>query len=94
MPDAPGCGASPTTGAGRPAVSPPRRSIGAAGATSCAVWNRSSGSLARQVLTTRLNDGGVIGAISEIAGGSARMIAEIKDAWLVPEKAFRPVAIS
>ncbi len=32
--------------------------------------------------------------IAEIGAGSSFMIAEIKDAWLDPENAFFPVAIS
>ncbi len=62
--------------------------------TSCAVCQRSSGSLARHVLTTRSSAGGVIGAAVEIGGGSAERIDAISDAWLFPEKAFCPVAIS
>lgn len=61
---------------------------------SCAVWKRSSGSFARQVRTTRSNAGGVIGWIVETGVGSSFMMFEINDAWLVPENAFRPVAIS
>ena len=61
---------------------------------SAALCQRSSASLARQVLTTRSSVGGVIGWIEEIGAGSADMIAEINDAWLAPEKAFLPVAIS
>src|ERR1700693_1770329 len=55
---------------------------------------RSSGSLARQVLTTRSNPGGDSGWTVEIGAGSLDMIAVISEAWLVPAKAFRPVAIS
>jgi hypothetical protein len=46
------------------------------------------------VRTTRSNAGGVIGATVEIGAGSLPMIDEINDAWLPPENAFRPVAIS
>ena len=55
---------------------------------------RSSGSFARQVLTTRSSPGGVIGCSVAIGGGSDDMIAVIKDAWLDAAKAFFPVAIS
>ena len=54
--------------------------------TSCADCQRSSGSLARQVLTTRSSAGGVIGWTTEIGCGSDVMIAEIRDAWLVPRE--------
>ena len=57
--------------AARPA-SRPRRSTGAGASTSCAVWKRSSGSLARHVRTTRFRAGGVIGATAEIGAGSSR----------------------
>src|SRR6266508_20559 len=79
-----------TTGAGRPACEPPSAIHWSCSRTSCAVWNRSSGSLARQVLTTREKAGGVMGATSEIAGGSSRRIDPISDAWLFPVKALRP----
>ena len=61
---------------------------------SWAVWNRSSGSFARHVFTTRSSAGGVIGAIVETGAGSSLRIAEIRAAWLFPSNAFRPVAIS
>ena len=61
---------------------------------SCAVWKRSSGSLARHVRTTRSSAGGVIGWSAEIGAGSSFMIEEMSEAWLVPVKAFRPVTIS
>ena len=62
--------------------------------TSCAVWNRSSGSFERHVLTTRSSAGGVMGWTAEIGCGSVCRIAPIRDAWLTPENAFFPVAIS
>ena len=83
-----------TTGAGSPAWEPPSATHWSWSFASCAVWKRSSGSLARHVLTTRFSAGGIIGEISEIAGGSSRRIAPMSEAWLVPEKAFLPVAIS
>ena len=83
-----------TTGAGSPAWDPPSATHWSWSFASCAVWKRSSGSLARHVLTTRFSAGGIIGEISEIAGGSSRRIAPMSEAWLVPEKAFLPVAIS
>jgi hypothetical protein len=46
------------------------------------------------VRTRRSKAGGVIGASIEIAAGSELMIEEISDAWLRPENAFFPVAIS
>ena len=61
---------------------------------SCAVWKRSSGSLARQVLTTRFKAGGDIGETSVIGAGSSRRIEPMSEAWLFPENAFFPVAIS
>jgi len=62
--------------------------------TSPALCQRSSGSFARQVATTRSSAAGDIGWTCEIGAGSSFMIAEISDAWLVPEKAFLPVTIS
>ena len=44
--------------------------------------------------TTRSSAGGDIGWTVEIGGGSSCMIAEISEAWLVPENALLPVAIS
>ena len=82
------------TGVGTPTSEPPSAIHWSWSLTSCAVWKRSSGSLARQVLTTRSTVAGVIGAIVEIGAGSSFMIEEMSDAWLVPEKAFLPVAIS
>ena len=49
------------TGAGTPACEPPSAIHCSCSFTSCAVWKRSSGSLARQVSTTRSSAGGVIG---------------------------------
>ena len=62
--------------------------------TSAADCQRSSRSFARHVFTTRSSAGGVIGATAEIADGSEDMIDEISEAWLAPENAFLPVAIS
>src|SRR3989442_1602119 len=56
--------------------------------------HRSSGSFSRQVFTSRSSAGGAIGDTSEIDFGSSRRIAETSEAWLEPENAFRPVAIS
>src|ERR1700693_1085756 len=61
---------------------------------SAAFCQRSSGSFARHLRTTRSSPGGVVGWIEEIAAGSLVMIAEISDAWLAPENAFVPVATS
>ena len=81
-------------GAGSPACEPPSAIHSSCSFTSCAVWKRSSGSFARHVLTTRSSAGGIIGAASAIDGGSSRRIEPISDAWLLPENAFLPVAIS
>jgi hypothetical protein len=42
----------------------------------------------------RSRAGGDERCTEEIAAGSSVMIEEINEAWLVPEKAFLPVAIS
>ena len=78
----------------QPACEPPSAIHWSCSLTSCAVWNRSSGSFARHVFTTRSSAGGAIGAIAEIGAGSSLRIAEISEAWLFPVNAFRPVAIS
>jgi hypothetical protein len=62
--------------------------------TSAALCHRSSGSFARQVLTTRSSAGGEIGRTAEIGAGSSFMIDEMSEAWVLPSKAFFPVAIS
>ncbi len=59
-----------------------------------AVCHRSSGSLARQVLTTRSSAGGATGWIVEIGGGSLPIIAAINVAWFFPSNAFLLVTIS
>ena len=61
---------------------------------SCAVCQRSSGSFARHVRTTRSKAGGAVGATAEAGAGSEAMIEEMSDAWLRPANAFLPVAIS
>ena len=53
-------------------------------ATSCADWNRSSGSFARQVRTTRSRAAGVIGRTALIGGGSAVRMDAIRLALLFP----------
>src|SRR5262249_24822233 len=68
-------GASATT----PAVDP-SPSHCSSRLTSAALCQRSSGSLARQVLTTRSSTGGDMGCTVEIDGGSVVMIEEINDA--------------
>src|SRR5207247_2882708 len=73
-----------TTGAGTPACEPPSATHFSSSITSWAVCQRSSGSLARQVLTTRSRAGGTIGWIEEIGGGCVPMIAAIHVAWLGP----------
>ena len=62
--------------------------------TSCAVWIRWSGFLAKHAWTTRSSDSGVIGWSSRISGGSAVMMAAIKLAWLSPSNALLPQSIS
>ena len=62
--------------------------------TSCAVAKRSSGSLARQVFTTRSKAGGVSGCEVEMGGGSDERMAAITLAMVLPVNAGRPVAIS
>ena len=59
-----------------------------------AVCQRSSGSLARHVATTRSSAAGASVSRVEIGGGSRSRIAAITLAWLRPSKAFSPVAIS
>ena len=61
---------------------------------SCAHCQRSSGSLARQALTTRSRPGGTSGVSVAIGGGSVRRIAAITLAWLVPVNGRCPVSIS
>ena len=82
-----------TAGAATPAAEP--SAIHASSRrTSAALCQRSSGSLARQVLTTRSRAGGDIGCAVEIGAGSADMIAVISDAWFDAANAFVPVTIS
>src|SRR5689334_2302268 len=83
-----------TTVAGAPACEPASAIQESSLLTSCALCQRSSGSLARQVFTTRSRAGGVIGTTVEIGGGSRSRIAAIVLARLDPENAFRPEAIS
>ena len=61
---------------------------------SCALCQRSSQSLARQLWTTRSSAGGDNDWSEETGGGSVLMMAEIKLAWLSPSNALRPVSIS
>src|SRR5262249_37392137 len=82
-----------TAGAATPAADP-SEIHSSSRPTSAADCQRSSGSFARHVFTTRSSAGGDIGCTVEIAGGSAVMIEEISEAWLAPENAFLPVAIS
>src|SRR5580765_1894499 len=83
-----------TTGAATPACDPACAIQVSSLLMSWALCHRSSGSLARQVFTTRSRAGGVIGATAESEGGSEDMIEEISEAWLAPANAFFPVAIS
>src|SRR5262249_41434693 len=82
------------TGAATPACDPACAIQASSFLMSRALCQRSSGSFARQVFTTRSRAGGVIGASDERDAGSDDMIEEISDAWLAPEKAFFPVTIS
>src|SRR5262245_51022236 len=63
-------------------------------AKSCADCQRWSGSLARQILTTRARAGEIVGFNSEIRGGSTCMMAAIMLDWLRPSNALRLVSIS
>jgi hypothetical protein len=63
-------------------------------ATSCALCQRSSGSLARHIDTTRSNAGGVSGWIVEIGGGSRSRIDATRLARVFASNARRPVVIS
>lgn len=58
-------------GIGMPACGPPSATHCSCCFTSCAVWMRSSGSLARQAFTTRSRPGGVSGGAVAMDGGSA-----------------------
>src|SRR5215471_4057023 len=82
------------TGAATPACEPACAIQTSSLLMSRALCQRSSGSFARQVFTTRSRAGGVIGARDPSGAGSDDMIEEISDAWLAPEKAFLPVTIS
>jgi len=62
--------------------------------TSWAVCTRSSGSFARQFLTSPSSAGGDIGCTLEIEGGSTARIAAMVEAVVLPSKARRPVTIS
>ena len=55
---------------------------------------RSAGSLARHALTSRSKAGGLSGWSEETGGGSEFRIDAMSPAWLEPEKALRPAAIS
>ena len=82
------------TGAGIPDCEPPSAIHFSSLPDRAAFCQRSSGSFARQRLTTRSSAGGVIGDTAEIGAGSSFMIDEMSEAWLAPENAFLPVAIS
>ncbi len=81
------------TGGATPAVEPSaiQRSSRRMSAALC---QRSSGSFARQVRTTRSRAIGDIGCSEAIDGGSDDMIAVISEACVAAENAFFPVAIS
>ena len=83
-----------TTTAGAPAFEPACAIQESSFLTSRALCQRSSGSLARQVATSRSRAGGDIAATDEIGSGSFDMIAVTSDAWLAPLNAFLPVDIS
>ena len=61
---------------------------------SSGVLTISSGSFARQVVTTRSSEAGASGCTAEIDGAADDMIALMTLAWLLPPKAFLPVTIS
>ena len=82
------------TGAGTPACEPPSAIHCNCSLTSCAVCQRSSGSFAMQVLTTRSRAGGDMGCTAEMGCGSEARMAATMLAWLLPVKARLPEAIS
>jgi hypothetical protein len=82
------------TGVGTPACDPPSAIHFNCSWTSWTFWKRSSGSLARQVFTTRSSAGGDIGWMVETGGGSRSNTAAITLAVVLPPKARLPVAIS
>src|SRR5450759_1773523 len=77
-----------------PGVTAPSEMARSCRPTSWAACHRSAGSLAREVRIRPSSAGGLIGCREETGGGSEVRIAEMSDAWLVPENAFLPVAIS
>src|SRR6266700_2095432 len=79
------------TGAGIPACDPPSAIHCNCSLTSCAVCQRSSGSFARQTLTTRSSAGGDIGVTAEIGCGSEARIAATMLACVFPANARFPV---
>ena len=74
----------------RPPCEPPSAIHCSCSITSCAVDQRCSGSLARQPLTMRSSEAGIIGWIDEIGGGSEFMIEPIRLAWLLPGERLLP----
>ena len=82
--------------AGRGASGDPRSSAThrSSRATSAALCQRSSGSFARHVLTTRSRDAGHSGWIAGSGGGFEVRIDAARLARVVPENALRPAAIS
>jgi hypothetical protein len=82
-----------TAGAATPAADPSAIQRSSA-PMSWADCHRASGSLATQMRTTRSRACGEAGCSEEIGDGSADMMALIREAWLAPENAFFPVAIS
>jgi hypothetical protein len=80
--------------AGRAVCEPPSATHFSSRHSSLAACHRSSGSLAMHVFTTRSSCGGVMGVREDIGGGSISKIFTIRLAWLLPSKAFLPVAIS
>src|SRR5579863_2244015 len=82
------------TGAATPACDPPSAIHFSCSLTSCTFWKRSSGSLARQVCTTRSSAGGEAGCTVEMAGGFLSSTAAITLAVFLPSNARLPVAIS
>ena len=81
-------------GTATPACDPPSAIQRSCSFTSCAVCQRSSGSFARHVRTTRSSAGGDMGCTAEMGCGSDARMAATMLAWLLPVKAHLPDAIS
>src|SRR5712671_6967718 len=83
----------PAKGAVEPGCEPPSAIHFSSSHTSLAACHLFSGSFAKHFFTTRSSTGRV-GWREEMGGGSVSRIFAIKLAWLLPSKAFLPVAVS